>query len=50
MTREDRAGLHERFVGWLKRESPDQPLEIDEILGSHLELSHTHRRATGTTP
>jgi DNA-binding SARP family transcriptional activator len=50
MTGEDRAGLHERFVGWLKRESPDQPLEIDEIFRYHLELSHAHRRATGTTP
>jgi DNA-binding SARP family transcriptional activator len=50
MTREDRAGLHERFVGWLMHESPDQPREIDEILGYHLELSHAHRRATGTTP
>jgi predicted ATPase len=48
MTREDRARLHERFAGWLERESPDQPPELVQMLGYHLEQAGAHRRATGT--
>jgi class 3 adenylate cyclase len=48
MTREDRAGLHERFAEWLKHDLSDQLPEFTQILGHHLEQADTHRRATGT--
>src|SRR2546425_663189 len=48
MTREDRAGLHERFAEWLRHDLSDQLPELTQILGHHLEQADTHRRATGT--
>jgi DNA-binding SARP family transcriptional activator len=48
MTREDRAGLHERLAGWLER-APDRSQELDAILGYHLEVSRAHRHTAGTT-
>jgi len=47
MTREDRARLHERFADWLETEASDQPPELDEIVGYHLEQAIEHRRASG---
>jgi DNA-binding SARP family transcriptional activator len=46
-TREDRAGLHERFAEWLRDEAPERPVALDEILGYHLEQAVAQRRALG---
>jgi DNA-binding SARP family transcriptional activator len=48
MTREDRAGLHERFAEWLKQDTSDQLPEVHQVLGYHLKQADTHRHATGT--
>ena len=37
MTREDRARLHERFADWLDNEASEPPVELDEVVGHHLE-------------
>jgi len=47
MTREDRAGLHERFAAWLKDDLSDQLPEVSKVLGHHLEQADAHRHATG---
>ena len=46
MTRQDRAGLHERYAGWLEAVPSALP-ELDEIVGYHLEQAVEHRRAIG---
>jgi predicted ATPase len=48
MTREDRAGLHERFAAWLEHDLSDQLPEVNQVLGHHLEQAVAHRLATGT--
>jgi DNA-binding SARP family transcriptional activator len=47
-TRADRARLHQRYADWLEREDTEQPAELDEILGYHLEQAVKHRRALGS--
>jgi tetratricopeptide (TPR) repeat protein len=42
-----RAGLHERYVGWLERQLGDRALEFDEILGYHLEQAHRYHAELG---
>jgi len=41
-----RAELHERFADWLEQNAP-QLVELDEIVGYHLEQAYTYRRALG---
>jgi len=41
-----RADLHERFAGWLKAHGADL-IELDEILGYHLEQAHRYRVELG---
>jgi DNA-binding SARP family transcriptional activator/class 3 adenylate cyclase len=47
MTREDRARLHRRFAEWLETEAQESTLELDELLGHHLEKAVEQRRALG---
>jgi len=47
MTREDRASLHERFADWLENEASQPPVELDEVVGHHLERAVEERRAIG---
>ncbi|HET7054078.1 MAG TPA: BTAD domain-containing putative transcriptional regulator [Solirubrobacterales bacterium] len=46
-TKETRAGLHERFAGWLEHDVPELP-ELDEIAGWHLEQAVTYRGDIGS--
>jgi class 3 adenylate cyclase/tetratricopeptide (TPR) repeat protein len=41
-----RAELHERFASWLESHGPDL-IELDEILGYHLEQAHRYRVELG---
>jgi class 3 adenylate cyclase/tetratricopeptide (TPR) repeat protein len=41
-----RAGLHERFAGWVEERAPDL-VELDEILGYHLEQAALYRSELG---
>ena len=41
-----RAELHERFAGWLQTHGEDL-VELDEILGYHLEQAYSYRRQLG---
>jgi class 3 adenylate cyclase/tetratricopeptide (TPR) repeat protein len=41
-----RAELHERFADWLEQHGPDL-VELDEMLGYHLEQSHRFRQELG---
>ena len=41
-----RAELHERFAGWLQTHGGDL-VELDEILGYHLEQAYSYRRQLG---
>jgi class 3 adenylate cyclase/tetratricopeptide (TPR) repeat protein len=43
-----RADLHERFAEWLESHGHDL-LELDELLGYHLEQAHAYRRALGAS-
>ena len=47
MTREDRARLHRRFAEWLETEAQESTLELDELLGHHLEKAVEQRQALG---
>jgi DNA-binding SARP family transcriptional activator/class 3 adenylate cyclase len=47
MTRRDRARLHERLADWLEQRPTEQPAELDEVLGYHLEQAFEQRRALG---
>lgn len=42
-----RADFHERFVGWLERVTGDRKLEVEEIIGYHLEQAHRYRSELG---
>jgi DNA-binding SARP family transcriptional activator len=44
-----RAGLHERFAGWLERLPGGRPGEYDELLGYHLERAVRYQRELGRT-
>jgi DNA-binding SARP family transcriptional activator len=43
--KEERARLHELHADWLEQKSSDRILELEEILGYHLEQAHRYRRA-----
>src|SRR2546425_9241170 len=44
MSKELRADLHERFVDWLERVAPEFFVEMEEIVGYHLEQAALYRR------
>jgi predicted ATPase/class 3 adenylate cyclase len=44
-----RAALHERLADWLERTAPERALELEEIVGYHLEQAHRYRTQLGTT-
>jgi class 3 adenylate cyclase/tetratricopeptide (TPR) repeat protein len=43
LPKEQRAGLHERFAGWVEGRDAD----LDEIVGYHLEQAHSYRAELG---
>jgi hypothetical protein len=47
LTRRARADLHERFAEWLDHTAGSQRVEIEELLGHHLEQALLHRRDLG---
>jgi len=40
LTKEDRAALHERVADWLERRHPERMIELEAIVGHHLEDSY----------
>jgi predicted ATPase len=42
-----RASLHERFAGWLELRAGERTLELEEILGYHLEQAFRYRSELG---
>ncbi len=42
-----RAQLHERFAAWLEEAAGDRAVELDEIIGYHLEQAHAYRAEIG---
>ncbi|HZB02074.1 MAG TPA: adenylate/guanylate cyclase domain-containing protein [Actinomycetota bacterium] len=44
-----RADLHERFADWLQSAPGDRILEVEEILGYHLEQAYRYRAELGET-
>jgi DNA-binding SARP family transcriptional activator len=47
MSKELRAELHERFAEWLERKAGERLIEVDELLGYHLEQAFTYRSELG---
>jgi class 3 adenylate cyclase/tetratricopeptide (TPR) repeat protein len=45
LPREERAELHERFADWVERTMPARAVELEEIVGYHLEQAHAARAA-----
>jgi len=43
MPKELRADLHERFAGWLERAAGERAIELEELLGYHLEQAYLYR-------
>jgi DNA-binding SARP family transcriptional activator/class 3 adenylate cyclase/tetratricopeptide (TPR) repeat protein len=41
--KEARAGLHERYAGWLEEKAGERALEFEEIVGYHLEQAFRYR-------
>ena len=49
MPKELRAGLHERFAGWLEGVAGERIQEQEEVLGYHLESAHDYLAELGMT-
>jgi len=47
MPKETRAGLHERFAGWLLEKAGERALEYEEIVAYHLERAYRLREELG---
>ena len=45
----DRASLHEAFADWLESSPPAASLELDELIGHHLEQTYHLRRSEGSS-
>jgi class 3 adenylate cyclase/tetratricopeptide (TPR) repeat protein len=45
--KEVRAELHERFVGWIEKRAGERFVEVEEILGYHLEQAFRYRSELG---
>jgi len=48
LPKEERADLHERFAGWLESTTDDRALELEEIVGYHLERAYRYRAELGS--
>jgi class 3 adenylate cyclase/tetratricopeptide (TPR) repeat protein len=42
LTKQDRAELHERIADWLERRHPERMIELEAIVGHHLESAYRH--------
>jgi class 3 adenylate cyclase len=49
LPKEQRADLHARFADWLERVSADRLVEVEEVVGYHLEQAHAYRVQLGKT-
>jgi class 3 adenylate cyclase/tetratricopeptide (TPR) repeat protein len=49
LSKDLRADLHERFAVLVERHARERPVELDEIIGYHLEQAHRYRRELGPT-
>jgi DNA-binding SARP family transcriptional activator/tetratricopeptide (TPR) repeat protein len=47
ISKDARAGLHERFGRWLARATSDRPTEYQEVVGYHLEQAYRYRVELG---
>jgi class 3 adenylate cyclase len=47
LTKEDRAALHERFANWLEQHHRQRLIELEAILGYHLEQAYRYRADLG---
>ena len=47
ITKDDRAKLHERLADWLEERHPQRMVEIEAILGHHLERAYRYRTDLG---
>ena len=47
ITKEDRAELHERLADWLEQRHAERMIELEAILGHHLERAHRYRAELG---
>ena len=47
ITKDDRAELHERLADWLEQRYPQRMIEIEAILGYHLERAYRYRSELG---
>jgi class 3 adenylate cyclase/tetratricopeptide (TPR) repeat protein len=47
LTKQDRADLHERVAGWLEQRHPERMIELEAIVGHHLEKAYRHRADLG---
>ncbi len=47
ITKDDRAQLHERLADWLEARHPQRMIEIEAILGQHLERAYRYRSELG---
>jgi class 3 adenylate cyclase/tetratricopeptide (TPR) repeat protein len=47
LTKQDRAELHERVADWLERRHPERMIEIEAIVGYHLECAYRHHADLG---
>jgi predicted ATPase/DNA-binding SARP family transcriptional activator len=47
MPKQIRAGLHERFAGWLEQRAGERTFEFEEIFGYHLEQAFLYRAQLG---
>jgi class 3 adenylate cyclase/tetratricopeptide (TPR) repeat protein len=45
--KEARARLHEGYASWLERSADEQGVEVDEMVGYHLEEAYRHRAQLG---
>jgi len=47
LTKQDRADLHERVADWLERRHPERMIELEAIVGHHLEDAYHHHADLG---
>ena len=47
LTKQDRAELHERVADWLERRHPERMIELEAIVGHHLEDAYRHHADLG---
>jgi class 3 adenylate cyclase/tetratricopeptide (TPR) repeat protein len=47
LTKQDRAELHERVADWLERRHPERMIELEAIVGYHLEHAYRHHADLG---